>query len=224
MSYYLLRAAGRKQLTSPAMLLTTTTTIYAAPSIDITTSFSSALVVQGATVNRIITLTRSGGYSGVVSLSISGLPSGVSGSFSPSSLSGGTLTSTLTLTASGVAPIIVSDPCVITASGVGVADDTINMTLTVSDLAHYGTADLPAITPSFIRTNNNTAGDVHTPVSGAELQTLLTGGTLSGEVLKAGDTIILQRGTNYSSTPATSQHVFPKITGASKANPIRKHK
>src|SRR4029077_1888152 len=57
---------------------------------------NSLAIVQGASGTSTITVTPQNGFSGNVSLSASGLPSGVTASFNPSSTTG---TSTLTLTA-----------------------------------------------------------------------------------------------------------------------------
>src|SRR5439155_930723 len=59
-------------------------------------------ITQGASGASTITVTPQNGFNGNVSLSASGLPSGVTASFNPSST---TSTSTLTLAASGTAAI-----------------------------------------------------------------------------------------------------------------------
>jgi hypothetical protein len=78
-----------------------------------------------------VTIVRGGGFSGAVSLSVSGLPSGVTGTFAPTSLDANTTTATLTLTASSSAAAG-SAPLTITASGSGVTAATATVQLTVS--------------------------------------------------------------------------------------------
>lgn len=70
------------------------------PNFSMTATPGSASVTQGSSVSDTITITPQNGFTGSVALSASGLPSGVTASFSPSSTTG---TSTLTLTASASA-------------------------------------------------------------------------------------------------------------------------
>ena len=73
-----------------------------APTPDFTMSASpaSASVTQGSSVTDTITISPQNGFTGSVALSASGLPTGVTASFNPSSTTG---SSTLTLTASSTA-------------------------------------------------------------------------------------------------------------------------
>src|SRR5208283_1764714 len=83
---------------------------------------STALsVVQGETGTDVVSLVGNGTYSGPVSLSVSGLPSGVTASWSsnPVTLSAEIGSSTLTLTASSAA-YVGSATVTITAAGDGV--------------------------------------------------------------------------------------------------------
>src|SRR4029077_10804376 len=68
----------------------------------LTASPSSVTFIQGASGTSTITVTPQGGFSGSVSLSASGLPSGVTAAFNPTSTNG---TSTLTLSATSSAPV-----------------------------------------------------------------------------------------------------------------------
>lgn len=52
----------------------------------------------------------------------------------------------------------------------------------------------------------------HTPTTAAQLQTLLTGGTLNGQTLQRGDWITLTAGTNYNSGVNTQS--FPVLSGS----------
>jgi hypothetical protein len=71
-----------------------------APSFLLSGSPNSLQLDQGASATSTITVSPQYGFTGNVSLSVSGMPSGVSASFSPTSTTG---TSTLTLTASSTA-------------------------------------------------------------------------------------------------------------------------
>jgi uncharacterized membrane protein len=76
------------------------------PDFSLSSSPSSTTVTQGGQATYTIAVSPSGGYTGTVNLSASGLPSGVTASFSPSSVttSGGSVVdSTLTVSASGAA-------------------------------------------------------------------------------------------------------------------------
>ncbi len=76
------------------------------PDFSVGASPSSVSVTQGSSANSTITVTSLNGFNGAVSLSASGLPSGVSASFSINPVTppaNGSATSTLTLTASATA-------------------------------------------------------------------------------------------------------------------------
>ncbi|MGA3129175.1 MAG: choice-of-anchor D domain-containing protein [Terracidiphilus sp.] len=76
------------------------------PSFSLSDSPSSLSIAQGGSGTSTITVASSDGFDSAVSLSVSGLPSGVTASFSPSSVTpsaNGSATSTITLTASSSA-------------------------------------------------------------------------------------------------------------------------
>lgn len=102
-----------------------------AQSISIALSSSARTVVQGSTTTLTVTLTRVGGYTGTVTPSVTGLPSGVTGSWSDSSLTGADTTTVLTLTADIAASLVTADAFTITCSGSGVTDATAAATVTV---------------------------------------------------------------------------------------------
>ena len=68
------------------------------PGLQLTLGTTSVAVVRGTNADVQVDLTRVGGAADDADLSVSGLPANVTGSFAPATLSGGTLTSTLTLT------------------------------------------------------------------------------------------------------------------------------
>ena len=87
---------------------------------------------------------------------------------------------------------------------------------------HFGfgpdTADITAPVHTYTPSNSHTAGHVFSPTTPAELNTVLTGGSLGGFTLAAGDTIVLARGTCYNNGTYT-RHIFPYVSGA-ESNPI----
>lgn len=120
-----------------SLLMMPTTRLAAAPSvtpesIEISPNDDTVSVVQDSTVQIIYTLTRNGGYTGTVTPSVTGLPTGVTGDWSDSSLSGGDTTTTLTLTAADDATPVSNDVFTVTFSGSGVDDAVDNGTVTVT--------------------------------------------------------------------------------------------
>jgi hypothetical protein len=88
---------------TPGTLTHTSTislTVTAAPNYVLSASPSSVSIVQGRSGTNTVTVTPQNGFSGGVTLSASGLPSGVTASFSPNPA---TTTSTMTLAASNSA-------------------------------------------------------------------------------------------------------------------------
>jgi hypothetical protein len=100
------------------------------PDFTLSANPGSVTVVQGASGTSTITVTPLNGFNSSVNLSVTGLPSGVTAAFNPSST---TTTSTLTLTASGTATTGTST---LTIAGVaGSVTHTTTLTLTVNSSA-----------------------------------------------------------------------------------------
>ena len=77
----------------------TVTLVVTAPDFTISASPASRTIKRGSTTTYTVTLTPTNGFTGSVSLSVSGLPSGDTGTFSPNPVSvSGTANSTLTVT------------------------------------------------------------------------------------------------------------------------------
>lgn len=114
------------------------------PAISIALSASSATVPQGGTAQLVATLVRSGGFSGTVNLSVTGAPSGVTGTVSNVVESGGTSTGTITLQ---VASTVAAGTYTLTVrgSGTGVSDATAVFALTVTAFGFTITAQPAAI-------------------------------------------------------------------------------
>src|SRR6266567_1603110 len=105
-----------------------TLTVNAPPTPDFSLSASPAnvTVTRGTTASTTITVTPSGGFTGSVALSASGLPAGVTPTFSPTSTTG---TSTLMFTASATATVGTGT---VTITGMsGTLSHTTSITLTV---------------------------------------------------------------------------------------------
>jgi hypothetical protein len=124
--------AGSSTLSLSAKVAAKTGTVYGAslnvpmtvaltpPTLTVAAA-ASVSVAQGKTATEAVTLTGNGTYNGAVSLSVSGLPAGVTAQWSknPVTLSGENGASTLTLTALGAATVGTA-AITVTASGDGV--------------------------------------------------------------------------------------------------------
>ncbi|MFZ1918146.1 MAG: S53 family peptidase [Terriglobales bacterium] len=115
--------------TSGSLTETTTIslTVSATPTFTLSVNPSALSIVQGGQVTSTITITPVNGFSGSVTLSASGLPSGVTAAFSPNPA---TSTSSLTLTASATAATGTATVTVTGISGSLTETTTINLTVT----------------------------------------------------------------------------------------------
>ena len=101
-------------------------------SIFLSIATTSATVLQGGSQPVTATLTRIGGFSGTVSLSVTGQPSGVTAAVSDMQTSGAVTTATITI-AVGAAVTPAVYPLLVHGTGSGVSDVTQVFTLTVTD-------------------------------------------------------------------------------------------
>lgn len=99
----------------------------AGPSFSLTASPNTLSIVQGASGTSTITVVPAGGFTGSVTLSATGLPSGVTAAFNPTST---TTTSTLTLTASGTATTGTTTVTINGVSGSLTGSTTLSLTVT----------------------------------------------------------------------------------------------
>ncbi len=109
--------------------VTFTVTAAPAPNYTLSASPGSLTFAQGANGASTITVTPQNGFNASVSLSASGLPSGVTASFSPNPA---TSTSSLTLTASGTATTGTSTVTITGTSGSLTNTTTITLTVTAA--------------------------------------------------------------------------------------------
>ena len=144
----------------------------------------SLSVAQGGTGNVTLTSSLSGSFSSAVSFSASGLPSGVTASFSPATISApGSGSTTLTLTVSSTAATS-SAPITITATGGG-KTHTANVSLTVTAPGGGGSGILNGGFESGI--TSWTAGGVVAPTASTAVvhtgasSAYVTGGSTAGD-------------------------------------------
>jgi uncharacterized membrane protein len=104
------------------------------PTISVSVAPTSLNVVAGVTAPVTITITRAGGYAGSVSLALEGAPTGVTGTFDPATVPGGSSTSTLTLTVGG-STAAGSYGLTIRATGSGVSATTTLALMVIEPLA-----------------------------------------------------------------------------------------
>jgi len=127
-------------ITGASGALTRTTTISLGvtsgqPDFSLSASPASVLVNQGSTVTSVITVTPSGGFSGSVALSASGLPTGVTAVFSPASTTG---SSTLTLSASSTATLGAATVTITGTGGTHTHTATIALTVNPPQVGNGG--------------------------------------------------------------------------------------
>ena len=171
------------------------------PDFTLSASPSSLSVTQGGTASTTISTTVSGGFNSAVALSASGLPAGVTASFSPASIASPG-SSTLTLTAASTAATGTFNVTV-TGTGGGVTH-TSTVTLTVNSAAK----------PDFTVGASPSSLSIPQGASGsATISTAATGGfnsavTLSASGLPAGVTASFSAGTIAAPGTGTSTLTF----------------
>jgi hypothetical protein len=129
--------------------LTRTTPIgltVSAPDFSLSPSPSSLSVARGTGGTSTITVTRTGGFTGSVAFSASGLPAGVTAAFSPTSTTGAT--STLTLTASSTAATGTATVTVTGTSGGLTRSTTVALTVTGTGGGNGGVTITPFVSTS----------------------------------------------------------------------------
>jgi hypothetical protein len=133
------------------------------PGYSLTASPNTLSIAQGSNSPSTITVVPTGGFSGSVSLSATGLPTGVVASFNPTSA---TTTSVLTLTVSSTATVGPATVTITGTSGSTTETTTIGLTVTSTTPAGYslsaGTANPTTISPGSSSTSTVTV----TPANG----------------------------------------------------------
>jgi uncharacterized repeat protein (TIGR03803 family) len=112
-------------------LLTATIGSTGTPGFTLSVMPQNVTIVAGGSATFTVTAARSGGFTGDIDLSMGTLPTGVTGSMSPATLTGATTNSTVTLTASASAPASTST-FTVTGSASGQAARAASAVLNVS--------------------------------------------------------------------------------------------
>jgi len=180
---------------------TVAVTVTAAPSFTIAPSPASVSVSQGSNVTDTITVTGANGFSGSVTLSASGLPSGVTAAFTTNPA---TSTSVVTLTATGTATV--GGPVTVTIKGTsGSLTASTTIAVTVNSAPSFAIAPA-AGTLSVTQGSNNTDSITVTPANG------FSGGvTLAASGLPSGVTA------SFSPNPTTTGTSVLTLTASSTA-------
>jgi hypothetical protein len=131
------------------------------PNFSLSASPSSSTVTAGQATSYAVTLTPSGGFNGAADLSVSGLPAGVNGSFSPNPVSS---TSTLTVTTSTSTPAG-SYPLTITGTS-GTLSHQASVTLVVQGLTPDFSVSASPTTSTVSRGGSTTYGVTITRING----------------------------------------------------------
>jgi kumamolisin len=148
-----------------------TVTSAPVPAFTLAASPTSVSVAQGASGSSTITTTVSGGFDSAVALSASGLPTGVTAAFSPTSIAApGSGTSTLTLTV---------------ASTAATGTSTITITGTGGGITHTATVSLTvtaAVTGAYTISVSPTSGYLYQGQSGYAVVTITASGGFDSKV------------------------------------------
>jgi hypothetical protein len=132
----------------------------AAPNFVLSSSPSSRSISAGASTSYAISITQTGGFSGQVSLSVSGLPSGATGSFTPNPTAA---SSSLAVTTSG-SVAIGTYPLTVTAVS-GTLTHTMTLSLVVTPPPDFTVSASPA-TQTVGSGSSTSYGVTITPVNG----------------------------------------------------------
>ena len=129
------RAAGAGVSSATAALALNVRAAAATGAVSVTFSPTSLTIIQGATVNVTATITRTGGFTGPVTLAVTGAPAGLTVVITPTASANQTATVTsssanLAFTAATVA--VGAYNIGISASGTGVTTNSVNFSTTVN--------------------------------------------------------------------------------------------
>lgn len=134
----------------------TVSVMVTVPAITVAAASTTPTVMQGATQQIPITITREGGFTGIVGLSVLGLPAGVTAAFAPATIESGATTSTLTLSSAlTVQPGVKT--VTLRASSQGIADKTIPMEVTIAPTTTP--AVLLSANPPFLQLDGGSSGE-----------------------------------------------------------------
>jgi Domain of unknown function (DUF1929)/Legume lectin domain/PKD domain/Glyoxal oxidase N-terminus len=152
-------------------------TLAASPDFSIGVTPASQSVVQGASTPYTATVTPTNGFTGTVALAATGLPTGATVAFAPTSITGGSGSSTMTVSAIASTPVG-TYPVTVTATS-GTLTHTLATSLTVTQSG--GGASAVNFGSGFTATGMQFNG--HTKLNGTRLQ--LTDATATNEAASA---------------------------------------
>ncbi|WP_309672170.1 hypothetical protein [Gemmatimonas sp.] len=194
--------------------VTAATSSYAltipAPAVALTAGTGASSIVIGGSATVPITITRSNGFTDAVTLAATGLPTGVTATFTPATIAAGSTTSTLSLSVAGTAAAGAST-ITISASGTGVTTQTASLALTLTAAATPAVSltSTPAAVSIVAGANGTTAigvsrtggfaGDVTLALEGAPAG--VTGAFSANPVLAAGTASTLTITTTGAAVP-----------------------
>lgn len=181
-----------------------------APAVALTAGSGASSIVVGGSATVPITITRSNGFTDAVTLAATGLPTGVTATFTPATIAAGSTTSTLSLVVAGTAASGAST-VTISASGTGVTTQTASLalTLTAATTPAVSLTSTPAAVSIVAGANGTTAigvsriggfaGDVTLALEGAPAG--VTGAFSANPVLAAGTSSTLTITTTGAAVP-----------------------
>jgi hypothetical protein len=186
------------------------TVIVAGGDFSLAATPATVKVNQGSTASSTITVTPSGGFGGAVTLSASGLPSGVTATFSPASTTG---TSTLTFTASSTATLGAATVTVTGTSGTLTHTTAIALTVTPVQVGNGGVTVATVINSNGAFFNDQGVKVANTGAITALSITITVqatpGVTFSGQYNTVGGSILQ----SHSSTASTITYQFNLAAG-----------
>jgi len=186
---YPLTIAGTSGTQTHTASVTLVVTAPVTPNFSLSASPASQSVVQGASTSYTVTITPSGGFTGSVTLSASGLPAGAAASFAPNPA---TSTSTMSVTTSSTTPTG-SYPLTITGTS-GTLSHTASVTLIVT----------AAATPNFTLSASPSSQTVTQGASTSYTVTITPSGGFTGSVTFSASGLPAGATASFAPNPATS--------------------
>jgi hypothetical protein len=128
--------------------------------ITVAVSPSSFTIVAGTSENVTVSVTRSGGFEGLIALTVEGAPNGVSATMTPSPIPNGTTSATVTVTALA-STVPGTYTITLRATGPGVTAKTATVTLTVAAPPSFSIG----ATPATQNISQGSTGDVNVAIT-----------------------------------------------------------
>jgi len=171
------------------------------PDYTVAASPASQSVVQGSSTSYTVTVTPSGGFTGTVSFSVSGLPAGAAATFNPTSVPGSG-TSTMSVTTSSTTPTG-SYPLTITGTS-GTQTHTASVTLVVT----------APVTPNFSLSASPASQSVVQGASTSYTVTITPSGGFTGSVTLSASGLPAGAAASFAPNPATSTSTMSVTTSS----------